>query len=349
MRYAIIAFVLAIAGCSDEGNPMGPLPISTSSDIKNGILYTFAVANNSLGIFDTLSMTLTAFNQTTSPETLLVSGGSQSYTWSLTNAQGATIISGPWLEDNLVARVVLNPQETRVLYSLSYSMADLFNAPIRPGMYGLHWNLTNGPSFQLNLACGKSRYEISDPAGVSSPIFPLKVGNSWTYKLQRILADGSHIDDGTVVHTIVGEEMLDGEKWFLLRAPLFGDQILSARSDGIYLYYPHSKTAVLRYQYPAKGGEQYESYYEEWLDNSFALVAFPMAADSGNVEITVPGGRYTCRRYSAPQVLATSANVTNIIDPMDYYLSTIGPVRIDFYAGNGIVDDIDDLVSTNVQ
>jgi|CZKP01.1.fsa_nt_gi hypothetical protein len=347
----ILLLLLAVIGCRKDSNIIGPgtIPTLSNSKAKDGILYTFAVYKDKLGIFDTLKMSITALNQTTAPETLYVSESPSFYTWSLTNDSGRTIISGPWLGNDLINPVVINPNQSAVLYSFGYSMADIFGVPINAGSYLLKWNLSNGLSFQLNLSCGKSENEITDPSGINSPIYPLKVGNKWTFKDELILSDGTVLDNGTVTQTIVGETMIDGEKWFLLNSTAFVDQLITTRQDGIYIYYSDIKAAVLKYKYPAYQGEQYVSGYEEFLWDSDTLVTFQMTVDSTNEVVSVPGGQYTCLKYHAPQVLATYSFKTNEIDPEDMFLSNVGPVKRIFYSSNGKPYNYWELVSTNFQ
>jgi hypothetical protein len=353
MRYNIfiLLLLLAIIGCKKENSIIGPGTNTTLSDskVKNGIFYTFAVSKNKLGIFDTLKMSITALNQTTTPETLYVSESPSFYTWSLTNDSGKTIISGPWLGNNLIIPVVINPHQSAVLYSLGYSMADVFGAPIVAGPYLLRWNLSNGLSFQLNLSCGKSDNEITDPSGIISPVYPLKVGNKWTFRDELIFSDGTVLDNGTVTQTIVGETLIDGEKWFLLSSTAFVNQLITARQDGIYIYYPHIKAAILNYKFPAYQGEQYVSGYEEFNGESDTLVTFQMTVDSTNEVISVPGGQFTCCKYHASLVISTFGSFINEIDPEDMFLSNVGPVKRIFYSGNGKPYNFWELVSTNFQ
>jgi len=322
-------------------------PTSSVSNVKDGTLYTFAVSRDTLGIMDSLSMTLTALNQTTTPETLLVSQSPHFYTWSLTNDSGKTIIAGPWLGDNLIELVVLNPHQSRVLYYLRYSMADIFGAQIVPGSYLLQWNLSNGLSFQLNLMCGKSENEITDSSGITSPIYPLKVGNKWTFRETYLFSDGTLLGSDTVTQAIVGEEMMNGEKWFLLKSTAYVDQLITARQDGIYVYYSDIKTAVLKYKYPTTMGEEYASGYEEWTGAVDTLVTFQMTVDSTNEVVSAPRGQYQCYKYHAPEVIAMFGNSSNEIGSEDMFLSNIGPVKRIFYASNGKPVYFWELMSTN--
>jgi hypothetical protein len=325
-RHILILLTLAIlAGCEQSSNIVAPLPSAplSVSNLKDSILYTFSVPKAALGIFDTLTMSLTAVNRAATPETLSVSD--YFYTWSLTDDNGKMIASGPTVLSNLILRVPLNPHQSAVLYRIAYTMADIFGAPIAAGSYRLTWNLRSGLSFQLTLSCGKSENEITDPAGLISPIYPLKVGNKWTFR-ESYGFDGAGIGADTVTQSIVGEEMMNGEKWFLLKSTAV-DQLVTARQDGIYVYYPDINTAVLRYKYPATIGEQYASWYEEWTGAALTLVTFQMSVDSTNEDVIVPSGQYQCYKYHAPEVIATFGNETNEVGSEDMFLSNVGPVK----------------------
>ncbi len=342
MRYKIIVLVLLtfIIGCRQSSNLTDPgkTPPASTSDSLNGIIYTFAVSKDTLGILDTLAMTMTAFNQTAVQETLYVSD--YFFTWSLTDGNGKVIASGPKVLSNIVIQIPLNPHQSRLLYGLKYSMADLFSAPIEAETYSLQWKLSYGLSFQLNLLCGKSENEILDSTGITSPIYPLKVGNKWTF-CKKYVFPGTVIAGDTVTRTIVGETMINGEKWFLLRSTDYVDQLITARQDGIYVYYSDINAAVLRYKYPDVMGEQYTSGYEEWTGELDTLITFSMTVDSLKESISVPGGKYQCYKYHAPEVDATFGSTTSEIGSEDVFLSNAGPVRE--VAGNAYTE----LLCTN--
>ena len=307
-----------------SSNPVAPLAFSQSfidtSDTLNGIVFTFAVSHDTLGIFDTLSMTLTAFNQTSQNDTIPVSD--YLYKWSLVNDKGITISGGPTVISNLIYNVVVSPNQSAVLYRSGYSMADIFNSPIEPGTYLLTWNLWNELSFQLNLVCGRSKNEIEDSLGISSPIYPLKVGNRWMYRTWYQFPN-TVIQGDTVAQTVVGEELLNGEKWFLVRSDFNGDQLMTVRQDGIYTYIQNFKEAVLRYKYPAVSKEHYNSAYELWTGYADSLVPFPMSVDSINELISTPSGSYQCSKYHFPEVIVSVENSSTEVGSEDMFLSNV--------------------------
>ena len=330
MRYKFIFLsALIFISTARSSNPAVPLPSSQSSsstsDTLKGIVFTFAVSQDTLGIFDSLSMTLTALNQTSQDDTIPVSD--YLYRWSLVNDNGITISGGPTVVSNIIDYVVVRPNQSAVLYRVGYSMADIFNSPIESGTYLLTWDLWNELSFQLNLVCGKSKNEIEDSLGISSPIYPLKVGNRWMYRTWYQFPN-SVIQGDTVMQTVVGEELVNGEKWFLVRSDFNGDQLMTVRQDGIYIYVQNFKEAVLRYKYPAVSNEQYNSAYELWTGYADSLVPLPMSVDSINELISTPSGSYECDKYHFAEIIVSVGNTSTEVGSEDMFLSSVGPVKI---------------------
>ncbi|HVN48680.1 MAG TPA: hypothetical protein VMU30_07650 [Bacteroidota bacterium] len=317
--------ILLLGGCRDKSNPMGPNTEESVSNSSNNTLYTFSVSKSILGIFDTLDMTVSATNLGNTPDSIIVSD--YEYTWSLTNISGQTVASGPTVISNLISTVVLSSHQTQVLYHLGFTMADIFRSPIPTGMYSLHWNMRSGLLFRLQLNCGKGNDEVSDLGGVSSPIFPLKVGNTWTYRANYYTKSGTLLFNETNTQSIIGEKMLNGEKLFLMVSDFWSDQFLIARNNGIYVYYPDLKMAALKFKYPSTAGEQYSSGYDFWNDDTVHLEQYQTTVDSVNEIVSVPQGSYQCYKYIIPTVNATFGNSSTIVSgEIDYY-SNVGLVR----------------------
>ena len=352
MKYfqSILIALLVIAGCEEHSNPVATAlePTSIISAAQDSILFTLTVSKDTLGVQDTLSATITALNQASGPETLYVAENPHFYNWTLTSDSGKVIMQGPTLGNGLVIILPINPHQTVTLYGMAVTF---FGASVQPGPYLLQWNLL-APTFsrssivqpelsmQIKLYANKNG-QVNDASNYSSSIYPLKIGNTWTFRKGNPLPNGSLLIGDTVTETIATAFLIDGETWFLLRSTGFVDQLITARQDGIYLYYSDIKTAVLRYKYPANIGDKYGSGYEEWTGSGDTLVTFQMSADSTNELITVPSGQYRCYKYHAPEVLATFGIETTQIGSEDVYLSGIGPVKKNFgYA-------IWDLISTN--
>lgn len=348
MRYNIFALILlfAFAGCKKENNITGPITNSPLSDvkIKDGVIYTLEVSKDKLGIFDTLNVTLTALN--IKFDTAYVSASADN--WSLTNDSGRTINDGfPGFNFDTVK---LNPNKSTILYHFYCQLIYIFNSPINPGKYLFHLNLENGLSFEINLSLGKSDNEIIDTTGIISPIFPLKVGNKWTYSQKTLLKDGTVTDTGTFSWTIIGEALIEGEKWFWLSYSVGGGYFITSRQDGMYRYLPNLKIGGLMYKYPGIVGEQFLSAYE--VSNrfdSFRLFTIQMSVDSLNEVVKVPSGNFNCIKYHTPS-FETISDVITYTGDEDNFLSSVGPVKTIVYpTPYGDPGYISELVSTNIK
>jgi hypothetical protein len=347
MRFNIFALIIliAFAGCKKENNITGPVTNSPLSDVKfkDGVLYTLEVSKDKLGIFDTLDCTLTALNFKS--DTAYFS--SLNDTWSLTNDSGRTIIGGPMYN---IGKVTLNPNKSTILYQFNYQLVYIFDAPINVGKYVLHLKLENGLSFEINLSLGKSDNEITDTIGIISPIFPLKVGNKWTYSRKTLFKDGTVTDAGAFSWTIIGEALIEGEKWFWLSSSDGGGYFITSRQDGIYRYLPRLKIGGLMYKYPAIIGEQFLSGYEGGFGFfSSGLFTVQMSVDSLNEAVKVPGGNFNCIKYHIPSYQINSDFIDYTGDEDDF-LSNIGPVKTIVYPNRyGEPGYFWELVSTNIK
>ncbi len=318
--FILVAAAAFITGCNNTGNPLGAGPTSTGiSETKDGMRYTFAVAKDTLSILDGLSMTLTALNQTDTPQTVLVSD--YFYKWSLCDSQGNSIASGPTVISNLIERETIGPNQSRILYGEGYSMADLFGKPIQTGIYNLTWKLSNGFTFQIPLLC---EGQTAGP-GINSPVYPLKVGNEWTF-LKTYSVNGQIMGTDTVREQIVGEEEIKGEEWFLLKSDDYVDQYITSRQGGIYKYFPDLDTVVILYKYPATAGDSYNSGYELGWNDKLTIVPLPMTVDSTSETLSVPEGKFSCYKYTQPEDTISSPGGSTIIVGQVTYLSTVGPV-----------------------
>lgn len=327
MKRTICSLVLlfslnVLSGCNKLSSILGTGSSDNGvSGSKNGILYTLTVSKQTLSILDTLTMTVTAKNQSDTSVTIYSSD--YDYKWTLKNSHGDTIAYGPTVFSNLTRIIPLKPNESTVLYEVRYSMADLFSSSIQTGSYPLIWKLSNGLSFQIDLACEGQ----SAGSGIASPIYPLKVGNEWTF-LQIYSFHGTILGTDTVTEEIVGQKVIRGETWYLLKSTNWVDQYITARQDGIYKYFTDLDTAVLLYKYPASMGDSYNSGYDSYTgyDDKDTVLALPMTVDSTNVTLSVPAGQYQCYKYTQPEDASTSRGVTTIIPSAEAYLSSIGPV-----------------------
>jgi hypothetical protein len=145
-------------GCTKSSNSVTPITNQTltTEAVSDSIQYTFAIPKGVFGIHDTLSATLTAYNQSSKPETLVVGYNPYLYTWSLKNESGRVIMFGPMGANNLLRMISINPNQSSVMYSIHQAIADTSGGPVTAGSYVLQWNLNNRVttllSFSLNLS-----------------------------------------------------------------------------------------------------------------------------------------------------------------------------------------------------
>ena len=154
----ILPLLLISDGCNKIGNSVSPIATQTLSieAVSDGIQYTFAIPKGVFGVHDTLIAALTAYNQSSTPETLVVGYTPYLYTWSLTNERGRVIMFGPMGANNSLRMISITPKQSSLMYSIHQAIADTSGSPVTAGSYMLQWNLNNRVttllSFKLNLS-----------------------------------------------------------------------------------------------------------------------------------------------------------------------------------------------------
>jgi hypothetical protein len=111
--------------------------------------YTFAIPKAVFGIHDTLSASVTAFNQSAEPETLIVSEGD--FQWSLKNDSGRTLMSGPERNPYPIAQLIFNPHQSKEIFEVYQAIKDTSEAPVIVGSYTLQ-GLYDSMVFTLDLS-----------------------------------------------------------------------------------------------------------------------------------------------------------------------------------------------------
>jgi len=135
--------------------PTRPLivPPLSSSHTVDSVLYTFAIPQATFGINDTLSATLTMYNQSTSVDTLYFEcGPAYAILWSLKNDSGRTVIFGGGPVCRVIVPLLLNSHQT-----LQYQVIDepIKNIPgildDQSGSYVLQGQMNNmSPSWSFD-------------------------------------------------------------------------------------------------------------------------------------------------------------------------------------------------------
>jgi hypothetical protein len=139
--FVILLFVFT--GCKESSDT-----ITSVTDDVNGLQYTFSAPKAIFGIHDTLSATVTVFNQSSLPETVSVSGFS--FHWSLEYENGRPIMSGPKAFSWFIARSSLGSHQSAKIYDFREAIADTSGRPVPPGPYLLKAS-ADALHFSLNL------------------------------------------------------------------------------------------------------------------------------------------------------------------------------------------------------
>jgi len=153
MRYFIfvLSIALIITSCKKSSNPVtsGTNPAVSVSQVKNSMQYTFAIPKAVFGIHDTLSASITAFNQLAEPETLMFSEGN--FHWSLISNSGRTLMSGPEPNPYPIEELIFNPHQSKEIYEVYQAIKDTSGAPVIAGSYTLQ-GLYDSMIFTLDLS-----------------------------------------------------------------------------------------------------------------------------------------------------------------------------------------------------
>lgn len=110
-------------------------------------------------------------------------------------------------------------------------------------------------------------------------IMPLKVGNTWTFRVSIYDTNGVPFSSSDEVLSITRDTTIGNEKWFR-----FGSSWVTNRSDGLWRL-TNSGTAYLVFKYPAKVNDTYSSDGEQVVVTSI------------NQTVSVLHGQYSCYAY----------------------------------------------------
>ena len=144
MRYFnfVLSIALIINGCKKSSNPVASVTNTTLSvnQVKDSVQYTFAIPKAVFGIHDTLSASVTAYNQSVKPDTLMISGGN--FEWSLKNDSGRTLMWGPPRYPYPIQRLIINSHQSGSIFEMHQAIVDTSGALVLAGSYMLQGTLT---------------------------------------------------------------------------------------------------------------------------------------------------------------------------------------------------------------
>ena len=153
--------------------------------------------------------------------------------------------------------------------------------------------------------------------------FPLKLGNTWTYKVTSFDAKGKPLGtSGQVIYHITRDTTIVGEQWYYFELNGSGLYYFN-RTDGVWNFANGTRQSFFKYS----------STKYTWYSTNLGS----MRILSTDTNLTVPKGTFSCYQYRLSQSTPT----------FDYYLSAgIGIVGIDFF---GQTDSIGNYIAARYQ
>jgi hypothetical protein len=138
-------------------------------------------------------------------------------------------------------------------------------------------------------------------------IIPLKVGNSWTYKVTAYDSLGAILpfSIGDISLRVTSETTIGSEKWYQVNGSL-----LTNRADGMW-----SRDSA--------GREQLTFKYPANVNDSYSSSGGPIVVSTTNQTVTVPQGQYAC--YGYRQGSGTG------FDVIQYCAPNVGLVKVEAY------------------
>jgi hypothetical protein len=162
--------------------------------------------------------------------------------------------------------------------------------------------------------CGGSNHIFDPPQSTSDVLIPLSSGNKWMYR--TILKD----EDGKVLVSTIDSSTVNlsttviDQKWFFysaLEALAPGDVTLLRNADqGVFQLRENTQTELLTFKYPAKVGEIYTLFADEF--SSFSSSVEVVSIDT---EITTEKGIFKCYEYHFLTTDGINSTVTMFIAP----------------------------------
>lgn len=126
----------------------------------------------------------------------------------------------------------------------------------------------------------------ANPVGPSSgqQIWPLKVGDTWAYRLTYFDTTGAVNDTANATLVITSDTLFDGDTWYQIN---WQADFYTNKSDGLWMTQfqttPNTVPILpqLLWKYPANAGDSYDS----------------VTVESTNTSVTIPQGTYICYDY----------------------------------------------------
>ena len=165
----------------------------------------------------------------------------------------------------------------------------------------------------LNLcSCKKDNPVTSPDKEQPNVIYPLALGNRWTYQLINYDTSGIAKDTSIFTTDIQSDTLISNELWFLLTEFYYGIN----RSDGFYIYFLESNKSHLYFKYPTFVGDTATDDLDQYLKTMSV---------SDTVELN--GKKYLAYRY---EIKYTNPTWNDSNYERYYLIPKIGLVRKEY-------------------
>jgi hypothetical protein len=137
-------------------------------------------------------------------------------------------------------------------------------------------------------ACSEGDNPVNVPAA-PDVIMPLGIGSQWAYQRSNYDADGTIRVRDTISTYILGDTLIDSERWFVYGVASPAGEFFTNKADGLWYRQKNVSTPGLYAKYPAQDGD----IFIERNGDTVHVV-------STNQAVEVPDGTFLCYEYMQP-------------------------------------------------
>lgn len=147
----------------------------------------------------------------------------------------------------------------------------------------MKWSVYFLPLALLILGCSNNNKSLNPSQ--DKQIWPLKVGNEWTYEDRLLDSAGRTVHVDTSVFAVIKDTLIQGERWYVFTYNGVRDpegSLGTIRSDGLWTNGP---SEGLVFKYPAA------------VNDTFMMGTDTSIVESIHDTVTVPAGTFVCINY----------------------------------------------------